>query len=88
MSLLYLLFENNSLSSLAMSRLKLALFGSGRIGAVHFVNMITNQRASISWIVEVDVKRAEELVKKYNMNDMVKVINMEDADKVFSDSRY
>ena len=70
-----------------MGRLNFALFGAGRIGAIHFKNLIANPGATVRWVVEVDVTRAKELVANYRLEDSVEVTDIKTAQKVLQDDR-
>ena len=70
-----------------MPRLRIAQFGAGRIGAYHFKNMLVNEHASLSHLVEVDTKRAAELVDKYHMQDLVRVVHMDQSSDVLNDPK-
>ena len=65
-----------------------ALFGTGRIGSVHFQNLFVSPwRVDVRWVVEEDVERAKALLEKYQLQDKVKVASNKEADKVFNDPR-
>ena len=70
-----------------MSRLKIAMFGAGRIGTYHFKNMLTNEHASISHVIETDTARADTLVRRYHMEQLIQVLNMNESECVWKDSR-
>jgi len=46
------------------SRIGVCLVGTGRIGAVHFANIMANLRLRLLYVVDVDTKRAEEYALK------------------------
>jgi len=46
------------------SRIGVCLVGTGRIGAVHFANIMANLRLQLLYVVDVDTKRAEEFASK------------------------
>ena len=71
-----------------MGKLRIALFGAGRIGSVHFKNMLTNEHALISHVVEMDIGVAKQLVDKYQMDSMVKVGHIDDKETILADPRY
>ena len=52
---------------------KVAIFGAGRIGKVHFQNCFLNERIEIAWLVEESQEYAEQLLNKYGMLDKVKI---------------
>ena len=71
-----------------MGRLSFALFGAGRIGSIHFKDLIANPRATVKWVVEADVTRARELVAKYHLEDSVEVADIKAMRKVLADARF
>eukprot|EP01119_Soliformovum_irregulare_P008901 TRINITY_DN21_c0_g1_i1.p1 TRINITY_DN21_c0_g1~~TRINITY_DN21_c0_g1_i1.p1 ORF type:complete len:336 (-),score=96.98 TRINITY_DN21_c0_g1_i1:62-1069(-) len=44
--------------------LGVALIGGGRIGKVHYANIVANQRLKLLWVVDVDLKAAETCASK------------------------
>ena len=64
------------------------IFGTGRIGTIHFKNLFLHPQVNIRWIVEEDVDRAHSLVSKYRQQDKIKVIKTEDADQALNDPKY
>jgi len=46
------------------SRIGVCLVGTGRIGAVHFANIMANLRLRLLYVIDVDTKRAEEFSTK------------------------
>ena len=67
-------------------RIGVALFGIGRAGTIHFLNLLGNHRVAIRYIVERDLNRATGIVRKYHLAD-TKVVDADDASEVYSDSR-
>ena len=63
-----------------------AIFGAGRIGKVHFHNCFLNDRIVIKYIVESVLDSAVALLRKYRVEDQVKPLDFEDANKVYGDS--
>ncbi|XP_077998521.1 inositol 2-dehydrogenase-like isoform X2 [Glandiceps talaboti] len=50
-------------------KLGFALFGLGRAGTIHTQNIIANYRTCLKWVVEEDLDKAQEFVKKYYLDD-------------------
>jgi myo-inositol 2-dehydrogenase/D-chiro-inositol 1-dehydrogenase len=46
------------------SRIGVALVGTGRIGTVHFNNIVANLRLQLLYVVDIDVQRAKEYANK------------------------
>ena len=69
------------------SRFRFALFGVGRIGTVHFRNLLLNPRAEVIWIVEEDEMRAVDLLEKYKMDEKTSVCHMSEMQRVLNDDR-
>ena len=69
------------------ARIGVALFGIGRAGMIHFMNLIRNHRVAILYIVERDVAKADELVAKFHLTDNTKVVDANDCSTVYQDSR-
>ena len=83
--------NNNSSSTndtAPRTRIGLAIFGAGRIGAVHIQNVRTNQRAVLRWVVEEDVARATSLLRELGLEEQVKVASNSQADAVLQDKQY
>jgi myo-inositol 2-dehydrogenase/D-chiro-inositol 1-dehydrogenase len=55
----------------------IALVGMGRIGKVHFKNIISNTRSKLKWIVDVDLKAAQEAVQ--GLSDIKLTTNLDEA---------
>ena len=60
---------------------------NGRIGAVHFRNLLMNPRAEVIWIVEEDEMRAVDLLERYKMSEKTSVCHMSEIEKVLNDDR-
>ena len=69
------------------ARVKLVLFGVGRIGTYHFKSMLVSEQASISHVIEIDTTRADAVVRKYHMEETVKVMHMDKMAEVLSDPK-
>ena len=68
-----------------MSRIKIAQFGAGRIGAYHFKNLLVSEHASVSHLLEVDTARAAALVSKYHRQEQVRVVHIDQSGDVLAD---
>jgi len=67
-------------------QLGLALFGIGKAGMIHLMNLLRIERAVIYYIVERDVDKAKDIVQKYHMRDST-VVSIDDASQVYQDDR-
>ena len=67
-------------------RLGVALFGVGRAGMIHLLNLLRGGRATICYLVERDVDKAQQVVQKYHMTDTT-VLSASDAEQVYQDDR-
>ena len=65
----------------------MALFGVGRAGAIHLLNLLHSERATVYCLVERDLAKARDFVQKYQMRDTA-VVSAEDTGQVYSDDRY
>jgi myo-inositol 2-dehydrogenase/D-chiro-inositol 1-dehydrogenase len=65
-------------------RIGVALFGIGRAGMIHFMNLLHNPRVAVLYIVERDLPKAEEIVKKFHLKD-TQVVDAENAKEVYQD---
>lgn len=72
------------MGSASVGRVKLALFGLGRMGTIHIENMVKNHRVHISYLVDVDLKKACALKNEYFL-DHTKIVSDEDSSTVFED---
>lgn len=68
-------------------RLGVALFGVGRAGTIHLLNLLWNQRAVIYYLVERDLDKARDIIQRYQMRDTT-VVSADDTGQVYSDDRY
>ena len=73
---------------MASKRFTFALFGAGRIGKLHFRNLLINERTSVKYIVEENRAAAVELLERYQLEDRVMVLNTQEAGQVYDDKRY
>ena len=64
-----------------------AIFGAGRIGKVHFHNCFLNERIEIRYVVEEIPEVANDLVRRYQLDNQVKVLSLKDVDEVYNDKR-
>ena len=62
-----------------------ALIGLGRIGKMHLQNILANPRLRLSYIVISPRKKCEEVVQKWNLTKMTKVLHSTDVHIVYSD---
>lgn len=69
-----------------INRFGCALFGVGRIGSVHFKNLIHNPRVDLRWIVDDYVDRGKELVELASVENGVRVVPSDWIDKVLQDN--
>ena len=69
---------------MATRRFGVALFGTGRIGTVHFKNLMMNDRVTLKWLVEEDLPRAQALISKHRLTT-TQAIRTSDSHKVFQD---
>jgi len=68
-------------------RLGVALFGVGRAGMIHLLNLLHSERAAVCCLVEQDLAKARDVVQKYQMKDTT-VVSALDSTQVYSDDRY
>lgn len=69
------------------ARLGVAVFGAGRAGMIHLLNLMHSDRADICYLVERDLERARKVVNKYRMADTT-VVSADDTQQVYQDDRY
>ena len=69
--------------SISMSRIGFAVFGFGRAGHIHTMNIIRNPQVSLKWIVDIDETKAKDFVTE-NFLD-TKVATPSDMEKVLQD---
>lgn len=68
-------------------RVGFALFGTGRIGTVHFQNLVINSgRVEVRWVVEEDTAKARALLEKYHLQGKVKVASTTEVEAVLGDA--
>ena len=65
------------------SRIGFAVFGFGRAGHIHTMNIIRNPQVSLKWIVDIDEAKAKDFVTE-NFLD-AKVVTPLDIEKVLRD---
>jgi len=68
-------------------RLGVALFGIGRIGIIHLQNLRNSECVEVYYIVERDLDKARDIVRKYHMIDTT-VVSADDARQVYQDDRF
>jgi len=68
-------------------RVGVALFGLGRIGVIHLLNMLSNPRTTVCYLIERDLAKARDVVQKYHMRDTT-VVGADDTSQVFADERF
>ena len=76
-----LLFRSVTMSQ--SSRIGFAVFGFGRAGHIHTMNIIKNPQVSLKWIVDIDEAKAKDFVTE-NFLD-AKVVTPSDIEKVLRD---
>ncbi|XP_028140621.1 myo-inositol 2-dehydrogenase [Diabrotica virgifera virgifera] len=65
-----------------------AIFGIGRAGTIHLLNLIGNRRANILYIVDDDVKKLENIKQSYKRClGETSFLTSKDRNKVFVDSK-
>jgi len=64
-----------------------ALFGIGRIGMIHLMNMLSSPRTAVCYVVERDLDKARDVVQKYHMTDTT-VVGVDDTSQVYGDDRF
>ncbi|XP_077984692.1 myo-inositol 2-dehydrogenase-like [Glandiceps talaboti] len=70
-----------------MRSLNFALFGNGRIGSVHFHNLICNPRVNLKYVLEAGpaaVAKAREIVEKYKVHGC-QVLDVKDSHLIYED---
>ncbi|XP_006813946.1 putative oxidoreductase YrbE [Saccoglossus kowalevskii] len=67
-----------------LTKVNLALIGFGRAGQFHFRNIFADYRVQLSWIVEEDVVRANQVVQNYSLTSTT-VIKSKEIDQVWRD---
>lgn len=65
----------------------MALFGIGRAGMIHLLNLLCSNRAVICYIVERDLAKARSVVEKYHMRDTT-VVGVDEITQVYQDDRF
>jgi len=63
-----------------------ALFGVGRAGTIHLLNLLRNSRAVICYLIERDLTKARDIVEKYDLKDTT-VVSADDTRQVYEDDR-
>jgi len=63
-----------------------ALFGVGRAGMIHLLNLLHNERVVVYYLVERDLAKARNVVQKYHMKDTT-VVCADDTSQVYQDDR-
>ena len=77
-------------SAEASTATNIAIFGLGRIGKRHLHNLVVMFRVNIKWIVDDvslhgDIRR---LLRKYKLENEARLASPEEADTVYSDTRF
>ena len=62
----------------------LALFGVGRAGYIHFLNIINNPRCHLKYIIDEDTCKAESLVSRHHLAD-VKILSPDKVQTAYED---
>ena len=71
---------------MAGKRCCFALIGAGRIGRLHFKNLLLNERSSVKYIVEEETKIAKEMLYRYQMEDKLTLLSADKINRVYEDS--
>ena len=67
-----------------MVRHGIALFGLGRAGMIHTLNIIANHRCRLLYVVDVDEEKMKDTCEKYNLGD-VKAVTPDQMENVITD---
>jgi len=67
-------------------KLGVALFGVGRAGMIHLLNLLSSEHAVVCYLVERDLAKARDVVEKYHMRDTT-VVSADDTRQVYQDDR-
>ena len=67
------------------TKIGVAVFGAGRIGTIHISNLFLMEQVDLRYIIEEDVSRAAALVQRYRLQDVTKVLSMDQANEALSD---
>lgn len=67
--------------------LGVALFGLGRIGTIHFENLIRNPRVKLEYCVDPREERVNFIQYKWRLPKESVITSMEEADRIFEDKR-
>jgi len=67
-------------------RVGVALFGLGRAGMIHFMNLLRNERVALLYLVERDLDKAHQTATKYRLTE-TKVVAADDSASVYADAR-
>ncbi|XP_013383840.1 uncharacterized protein LOC106154129 [Lingula anatina] len=62
-----------------------AVFGTGRIGAIHFKHLMIMPDVEVLWLVEEDTQRGESLAKSHRSK--ARVVSPEHSEQVYADKR-
>ena len=68
------------------SLIGVAIFGLGRAGTIHLLNLIRNPRVSVLYIVEQEIIKAEQAVDTYRLSETEK-LTVEQASRAYEDPR-
>ncbi|KAL7633613.1 UNVERIFIED_CONTAM: hypothetical protein RMT77_016146 [Armadillidium vulgare] len=64
----------------------IALFGLGRAGAIHAINILSYPKFRLAYIVDADPERLRKIKEEFGLTDTV-LLSPEEQDKVFNDSK-
>ncbi|XP_013412889.1 uncharacterized protein LOC106175433 isoform X2 [Lingula anatina] len=64
--------------------LGVALFGLGRAGMIHFLNLIRCYRVQLKYIIDLDIPKIKQLLIQYHQRHTV-ALTPEEAEKVYND---
>jgi len=65
---------------------KVALFGFGRAGSIHFHNMRLSKRIQLKYIVDLEVDRATNTLKEFGLHEAITVVHPDDASRIWTDA--
>ena len=72
-----------------MKKLRLAIFGIGRIGKVHLKNIIKHRKCNLLYIYDTDYNKRKKICKKHNVKfveDIQEIFDDKTVDAVFISS--
>ena len=67
--------------------LGVAVVGVGRAGMIHFKGIRNNSKLRLLYLVDVDIDRVQQLIKKDNLGECVKAIHSSDFSKILENPK-